>query len=126
MRRKKRRSPFIPFAAGLAVGYGVTLMVSAGAALLLSFFDGASKTAGAAAVLALAIGSYFCGRTTGMMRRRGGLKTGLLCGLMFMVLPVLLSLIFRRFEGVMLPVKLILCAAFGVVGGVAGVNTDEK
>ncbi len=126
MRRKKRNSPFLPFAAGLAVGYVVMLLVSAGAALLLSFFDGAAKTAGAAAVLALAIGSYFCGRTAGMMRRRGGLKTGLICGLLFLVLPILLSLIFREFEGVMLPVKLILCVAFGVVGGVAGVNTDEK
>ncbi len=126
MRRKNRNSPFLPFAAGLAVGYVVMLLVSAGAALLLSFFDGAAKTAGAAAVLALAIGSYFCGRTAGMMRRRGGLKTGLLCGLLFLVLPILLSLIFREFEGVMLPVKLILCVAFGVVGGVAGVNTDEK
>ncbi len=126
MRRKKRNSPFLPFAAGLAVGYGVMLPVSAGSALLLSFFDGAAKTAGAAAVLAMAIGSYFCGRTAGIMRRRGGLKTGLLCGLLFPVLPILLSLIFRQFSGVMLPVKLILCVAFGIVGGVAGVNADEK
>jgi len=126
MRRRKRNSPFLPFAAGLAVGYGVMLPVSAAAALLLSFFDGAAKTAGAAAVLAMAIGSYFCGRTAGIMRRRGGLKTGLLCGLLFSVLPILLSLIFRQFAGVMLPVKVILCVAFGTVGGVAGVNTDEK
>ncbi|MGN0684041.1 MAG: TIGR04086 family membrane protein [Oscillospiraceae bacterium] len=126
MRRKKNKSRFMPFAAGLAVGYGVLLLVSAVAALILSFFDGAAKTAGAAAVLALAIGSYFCGRTAGILRRRGGLKTGLLCGLLFSVLPVAMSLIFREFAGVMLPVKLILCVAFGAVGGVAGVNADEK
>lgn len=126
MRRKKNNSAFLPFAAGMAVGYGVMLLVSGAAALILSFFDGAAKTAGAAAVLALAIGSYFCGRTAGIMRRRGGLKTGLLCGLLFSILPIVLSLIFGEFAGVMLPVKLILCAAFGTVGGVAGVNTDEK
>lgn len=126
MRRKRRNSPLLPYLAGLAVGYGVMLPVSAGAALILSFFDGAAKTAGAAAVLAMAIGSYFCGRTAGAMRRRGGLKTGLLCGLLFSVPPILLSLIFREFAGAMLPVKLILCVAFGIVGGVAGVNSDEK
>lgn len=126
MRRKRKNSPLLPYLAGLAVGYGVMLLVSAAAALLLSFFDGAAKTAGAAAVLSLAIGSYFCGRTAGIMRRRGGLRTGLLCGLLFSAVPILISLIFREFAGVMLPVKIILCAAFGTVGGVAGVNTDEK
>ena len=70
MRRKKNKSRFMPFAAGLAVGYGVLLLVSAVAALILSFFDGSAKTAGAAAVLALAIGSYFCGRTAGILRLR--------------------------------------------------------
>lgn len=125
MRRKRHSHKFTGFAAGLAAGYAAMLIVSIVAALLLSFFDGAAKTAGAAAVLSLSAGSYFCGRTTGKIRRRNGLKTGLLCGLLFSVLPIVFSLIFSEFEGIMLPVKLIMCILFGMVGGVAGVNADE-
>lgn len=125
MRKKRRSDKFKAFAIGLAVGYAAMLVVSVAEALVLSFFDGAAKTAGAAAVLSLSVGSYFCGRTTGKIRRRNGLKTGFLCGLLFSVLPIVLSIIFAEFEGAMLPVKLIMCALFGTIGGVAGVNSDE-
>lgn len=126
MRRKKNNSRLLPFVAGLAVGYAVMLLVSAAEALILSFFDGAAKTAGAAAVLALSVGSYFCGRTVGIIRRHNGLKTGLLCGLMYSVMPIVFSLIFGEFQGNMMIVKLLICALFGTVGGVAGVNADER
>ena len=124
MRKKKRNYRFFPYGAGLVLGYAAMLLVSAAAALLLSFTDAASSAAGAAAVLALAIGSFVCGRTAGIMRRRDGLKTGALCGLIFSVLPVVLALIFHLFGTVMLIIKPILCVAFGAVGGVAGVNRD--
>lgn len=124
MRKRKHNSAITPYAAGLILGYAAAILVSAGAALLLSFTDTASKTAGAAAVLALSIGSFVCGRTAGAMRRRNGLKTGALCGLLFSVLPIILSLIFRLFGTVMLIIKPILCIAFGAVGGVAGVNKE--
>lgn len=126
MRRKRRSDKFMSFIIGLAIGYSAMLVVSVVTAFVLSFFDGASKTAGAAAVLAMSVGSYFCGRTTGKIRRRNGLKTGFLCGLLFSVLPILFSIIFAEFDGTMLFVKLIMCALFGAVGGVAGVNSDER
>ncbi len=112
----------MPYAAGLCAGYAAVILTSLAAALLLSFFDAASKAAGAAAVLALSVGSFVCGRTAGALRRRDGLKTGALCGLIFSVLPMILSLIFGLFGTPMLIVKPLLCIAFGTCGGVAGVN----
>lgn len=124
MRKRKRDSELLPYAAGLVLGYAAMLLVSAAAALILSVTGAAASAAGAAAVLALSIGSFVCGRTAGIMRRRNGLKTGALCGLIFSVLPVILSIIFRLFGTPMLIIKPILCIAFGTVGGVAGVNRD--
>lgn len=126
MRKRKRNSKLIPYAAGLAAGYAASLAVSVLAAFILSFTDAASKTAGAAAVLAAAIGSFVCGRTAGSLKHRDGLKTGALCGLAFAVPLVIISVIFRLSEGAMFFVKVVLCVSFGTVGGVAGVNREER
>lgn len=126
MRRKKHKGKIYLYALGMLVGYGVTLIVSMICALILSFFDGAARTAGAAAVLSLSVGSYFCGRTVGIIQRKNGLKIGFLCGLSFSAVPIVLSLVFGEFSGTAIAIKIAMCAAFGVVGGVAGVNADEK
>lgn len=78
------------------------------------------------AVPAAAFGSFVCGRTAGRMRRRGGLKTGSVCGLLYCVPLIILGIIFRTSEWILLPVKLILCIGFGAAGGVAGVNSPER
>lgn len=111
---------------GLAAGVTVTLAVCALSALLLSFSDKASKAAGAAAVIALAIGSFICGRVAGAIKRRSGLKTGALCGLMFAFPITLLTLIFGEDAWGMLILKILLCFIFGTVGGISGVNREEK
>ncbi len=126
MRRKKHKGKCYPFAVGMLAGYAAALLVSVICAFILSFFDGAARTAGAAAVLSLSVGSYFCARTVGVIHRRNGLKTGFLCGVGFAVIPIVLSLVFGEFSGGTIVIKLAMCAAFGTVGGVAGVNADEK
>lgn len=126
MRRKKHKGIFYSFALGMLAGYTATLLVSVICAFILSFFDGAARTAGAAAVLSLSVGSYFCARTVGVIHRRNGLKIGLLCGVGFAVIPIVLSLVFGEFSGVSLVIKVLLSAAFGTIGGVAGVNANEK
>lgn len=78
------------------------------------------------AVPATAMGSFLCGRTAGKMRRRGGLKTGAVCGIMYCVPLILLALIFGTVQGALLPVKLALCIGFGAAGGVSGVNSQDK
>ena len=116
----------MPYAAGLAVGVIVMLAVCALSALLLSFSDKASKAAGAAAVIALSIGSFICGRTAGIIKRRNGLKTGALCGIIFAFPITLLTLIFSDDGWGMLILKFLLCLIFGTVGGISGVNREEK
>lgn len=125
MRRHKRASAFTPYMIGLGVGYAAAVIICAAAALVLSFSNAAAKAAGAAAVVAMSIGSFLCGRTAGRIKHRDGLKTGSLSGLMFSVLPILLSLIFGSFGSVMLIVKPLLCMFFGAAGGVAGVNSGS-
>lgn len=125
MRKMRKNSRFMPYLFGLAAGLGTVLLISAAAALILSFSDAAARSAGAASVIALSVGSFVCGRTAGVIRRREGLKTGALCGVMFAAVPIIFSLIFGTFGTAMLFVKPLLCVFFGTAGGVAGVNKDE-
>ena len=126
MRKPKRKSRFAPFAAGLISGYAAALAVCAAAALILSFTDMAADAAGAAALLAAAAGSFVSGRTAGTLRKRGGLKTGALCGAIFILPLAVLSAILGMMGGAMLAVKSVLCVCFAAAGGVSGVNREEK
>lgn len=125
MRRHKRDNAFLPYAIGLGAGYAAAILICVAAALILLLSDAASKAAGAASVVALSVGSFICGRTAGRIKRRDGLQTGALSGLIFSVPPILLSIIFLSFGTAMLFVKLLLCVFFGTAGGVAGVNSGD-
>lgn len=124
MRKAKRDNRAKPFIIGLVLGYAVTAVICALAAAMLSLTDSASNGAGAAAAIALSVGSFVCGKTAGILRRRNGLKTGALCGVLFVLPAIVLSLIFSGFGGGLI-LKIALCLAFGTVGGVAGVNKEE-
>lgn len=124
MRKAKRDSRAKPFIIGLIFGYAVTGVICVLAAAVLSLTDSASTAAGAAAAIALSVGSFICGKTAGILRRRNGMKTGALCGVLFVLPVTVLSLIFSGFGGGLI-LKIGLCAAFGTVGGVAGVNKEE-
>lgn len=115
-----------PFTAGLIAGYAAAAAISAAGALIMWIVGADSGVEWLAAILALAAGSFLCGRTAGKLRRRAGLKTGALCGVMFIIPLLILGLIFGRAEGAMLPVKLLLCLGFSAAGGVSGVNAPEK
>lgn len=126
MRKRRGNSRFAPFIAGLLAGYLLTAGISAVGALLMWLTGADSGLSWLAAVPAAALGSFLCGRTAGKMRRRGGLKTGAVCGVMYFLPLLLLSLICGQIQGVLLTVKLVLCIAFGTAGGVAGVNAQDK
>ncbi|MBS7369881.1 MAG: TIGR04086 family membrane protein [Oscillospiraceae bacterium] len=123
MRRKKKNSPAMPFAAGFLAGGAVILITSALAAAVFSIVGGSSSGAALAALLALAAGSFAGGRVTGTLRRRDGLKCGAICGLTLLTPLVVLSLMFGLFGWVMLLVKAAVCVAFAAAGGVFGVNS---
>ena len=122
--RKKKKSPAAPFAAGMICGGTAALITVALGALLLSLFGAAAGAAGAAAIAASAVGSFVCGRTAGIIRRRDGLKIGALCGALFFIPLLLLSLIFGTAGSFLLPIKALICLAFAAAGGVAGVNKE--
>lgn len=124
MRKAKREHRAKPFIIGLIFGYAVTGIICVLAAAVLSLTDSAGAAAGAAAAVALSVGSFVCGKTAGILRRRNGLKTGAVCGVLFVLPVTILSLIFSGFGGGLI-LKIGLCAAFGIVGGVAGVNKEE-
>ncbi len=126
MRKRKRNSRLLPYAAGLIVGYIAALLVSMLAAAVLSLTDAAAQTAGAASVLAMSIGSFLCGRTAGIIKHRDGMKTGALCGIAFVLPLLILSAVFGGGWSAMFFVKFLLCVSFAAVGGVAGVNREEK
>ena len=126
MRKRRRNSRLAPFGAGLLAGYILTAGIAAAGALIMWIAGADSGLSWLAAVPAAAMGSFLCGRTAGKMRRRGGLKTGAACGLLYSIPLVLLSIFFGELHGVLLPVKLALCIGFGAAGGVSGVNSQDK
>lgn len=126
MRRKKRDDRFKPYLIGTLIGYAAMIITVLPAALILSLMKSASGAAGAAAVIALMVGGFVCGKTAGFVRQRDGLKTGFLCGLAFSVPITVLSLIFSRGSAGTLLLKIALCASFAAVGGVSGVNSTEN
>lgn len=126
MRRVKREHRLLPFAAGVITGYIVTLVLSAAAAFLLFVTDSAEGLSGAVAVIISALSCFIAGRRAGRLRRRDGLRTGFLCGILYMLPLVLVAVIWGTFGGALFWVKLILCAVFGAAGGVNGVNSPEK
>lgn len=126
MRKRRSNSRLLPFGAGLAAGYMLTAGTAAAGALIMWILGADGGLSWIVAVPAVAMGSFLCGRTAGKMRRRGGLKTGAVCGIMYCVPLILLALIFGTVQGALLPVKLALCIGFGAAGGVSGVNSQDK
>ena len=126
MRRVKREHRMLPYAAGVITGYIVTLVLSAAAAFALFLTDSAEGLSGAAAVIIAALSCFWAGRRAGRLKRRDGLKSGFLCGILYMLPLTLVAIIWGTFGGTLFWVKLILSAVFGAAGGINGVNSPEK
>ena len=125
MRKAHRENPLVPYFAAVLGGYGVSLALAVVFALLLWLMDGAVAGSGAAAVLIMAVGSFISGRIGGVLKKVGGLRVGMICGVMYFLPLLLLSLGFGVCSGIMLIVKAALCLAFSAAGGVAGVNSRQ-
>ena len=123
MRRSKREHRLQPFAAGLIIGYIATIVLSVIGALFLLLTDSTEALSGVISVVIMAASCYISGYTAGKQRRHGGLISGALCGVIYMILPFLISLLTLNVGGTLLIVKLLLCIGFGAAGGVVGVNS---
>ena len=73
-----------------------------------------------------AVGSFVCGRTAGKIRRHDGLRTGAICGVMYIAPLILLGIILGRTDGTLILIKLLLCLGFAAGGAVSGVNSPES
>lgn len=124
MRKKKKNSRLMPFAAGFFAGFGILAVISGIAALILLITDAAAASA-AAAIIAIAAGSFVSGRVVGKMRRKNGIKSGVLCGIIFIAPILLLSILFGEAGSFMMFVKIALSIIFGAAGGVSGVNAQD-
>ena len=125
MRKRKRNDKLKPYLLGVLFGYMAMTVTILPAALILSLMRSASKAAGAAAVIALMIGGFVCGKAAGTIRHKDGLKTGFLCGLAFSVPIIIINIIFSAGSAGTLFLKIALCASFAAVGGVSGVNSPN-
>jgi len=125
LRRAKREHKLTPYTAGMIAGYVASLLTAIAGALLVLATDSAETLSGVMAMLALTVGSFVAGRAGGALQRRNGLKTGALCGILYLLPLLLLSMIFGVATGALLLVKLLVCVAFGAAGGVFGVNASD-
>lgn len=73
-------------------------------------------------ILSLAVSAYSSGYVCGRYRRHRGLIDGALCGTIIYIILVAISVAFGGFTN---PLKLLLLAVTGAVGGVAGVNSKR-
>ncbi len=126
MRRIKREHRLLPFTAGIASGYITTLIITAAGAALLLATDSVAALSGAVSITAVAASCFAAGRTAGRLRRHGGMAAGALCGVLYLLLPLAVSLVTFNVGGVLLIVKLLLCISFGAVGGIVGVNSRNS
>lgn len=122
---RKKQNGLMPYLAGLIFGYIVTLIAAAAGALIMWAVGAEPGLAWLAAVPAFAIGSFFCGRKTGEITRRNGLKNGFVSGIIYILPLLLLGIVFGNVQWFLLPVKLVLSLIAGAAGGVAGVNSPE-
>lgn len=76
-------------------------------------------------LIALSASALASGFSLGKAKRHSGIKQGFLCGLGLFITVFLLSIIFGQIGWGIIG-RLALCLLFGIVGGVAGVNSKIK
>lgn len=124
MRKNKKSSRLMPYAAGLCAGFAALGAISCVSAVIVLITD-ATAAASIAAIIAIAAGSFISGRVVGKARRKNGMKTGAVCGAAFIAPILLLSIIFGKAGSFMLIVKILLSVVFGAAGGISGVNSQD-
>ncbi len=109
---------------GLSVGFGLLCgILCCGVCALLSCFIFKSLMFGKiSAVLSLCVSGYFSGSLCGRYRRRYGMAEGALCGCIIYGIILGISLIIGEFTS---PVKLVMLAVSGAIGGISGVNKER-
>ena len=111
---------------GIAVSFGVILLICAVLATAEHYFDLSDTVIDITSVLILGIASFAASYAATQLYRSRGLLQGILCGASIFLIVFLLSIAFGEFEFMDATIiKAIICVLAGVVGGVKGVNTKK-
>ena len=111
---------------GIAVSFGVILLICAVLATAEQYFDLSDTVLDITSVLILGIASFVASYAATQLYRSRGLLQGILCGASIFLIVFLLSIAFGEFEFKDATIiKAIICVLAGVVGGVKGVNTKK-
>lgn len=123
--RSLKKHLFIPFVISVAAG----VLVCAAAMLLFSFIMSIVQFpvewGGAFGYISLSAGCLSSGYILGRKKKREGIKQGFLCGFTLFLISLVLSLALGDISFLGAVGKGLMCAASGVVGGVAGVNRQR-
>lgn len=106
----------------VSVGFGLIcgFICCAVCSAISCFVFNAMMFTGIFTVICLIVSGYFSGYICGKYRRRYGMTEGAVCGGIIYLILLAISLRFGEFTS---PMKLMLLAASGAIGGIAGVNT---
>lgn len=115
-----------PFAVSLTVGAVsvlASLILSAAAVYVMQL---PVEVCGAFGTLSLSLGCLAAGYVIGRKKLRRGIKQGFLCGTALFLLCVILSAVFGSVTAAGFLGRLAVCTVSGAVGGVIGVNRQQK
>lgn len=119
----RRRSILLASAAGLFLFY----ILCALSAALLCVIDISPQYDVPVTLLLLALSSLLAGFLGGKRLRRGGIRIGLLCGLLTWLMIRLSAAVFLAAPDLLpAPIQPLLALITGTVGGIWGVNTKNR
>lgn len=112
---------------GVLIGEAVTLVLLFLFSCMMAFVDLPLAAADWMSAGALVIGAAAGGFLSAVISKANGLLTGFLCGALFCILLILLSLVFHPFEATtFFLLKIVLSLIFSAIGGILGVNRKQR
>lgn len=112
---------------GSACGIAATLLLVLIFGMVLTFSGMPLTIAPVLSVIALGIGSFVAGFISSKLTKSQGLIKGIVCGIVFAVLMVLIGLIFIKDSiGIFTLVKFIVIFLLSAFGGILGVNSKIR
>lgn len=113
--------------AGLAVSAAVCMIFIMLAALVLCMIDASDSIMLIVSLLAVCSGAFTGGFFTSKLRGEKGLISGALCGFMFFIILMVVSMLVNgNSVSVLTLIKLALCLLCSGTGGVVGVNFKRR
>ncbi|MCC8043226.1 MAG: TIGR04086 family membrane protein [Oscillospiraceae bacterium] len=124
--KAQRRENVITFIAAVLTGFGAVFAASLLMAVVGTVFDLSDAALNVMSTIALAAGCFACAFVAANRRRRHGLSTGAVCGLLVFAAVIFAgALTYSVFSvgGVISKLIIIICGS--CIGGIIGVNSRK-